>query len=351
MPRFCPEIIVRVIGPVRSRWCVVELREFGRDDEASIDLYVDIDNACRIDAPWVRVATPYRQRMAMTHGWDGEVGRYFLAYPEGADRPVGVLQIQTPEYDNLDLAWLHLSVRPDARRQGYGTAMMERALDVCRDLNRPNVGADSWDDEGPQAFAKALGFEQKSAAINRRQFVEELEPGLAERLYAEAEPHAADYELSRFAAPTPEHLLAPIAEATAAINDAPIDDLEVEDEVFDADRIRAYERAQLGSGYRVYRIIARHRTTGEIGGLTVATVDTETPTQGHQHDTSVVRNHRGHRLGLLLKADMMRWLAEAEPQVRTIDTWNAESNDHMIAINERLGYRVMGRGIAYQRRA
>ena len=33
---------------------------------------------------------------------------------------------------------------------------------------------------------------------------------------------------------------------------------------------------------------------------------------------------------------MMRWLAEAEPQVESIDTWNAESNDHMIAVNERL---------------
>jgi RimJ/RimL family protein N-acetyltransferase len=328
----------------------VELREFGPDDEASIDLYVDVDNAMRVDAPWRRLATPYRQRMAMTHGWDGEVGRYFLAYPDGADRPVGLLDIHTPEHDNLDLAWLGISVHPDARRQGHGRAMMERALDLCRSLERPNVGADSWDGEGHHAFAKAMGFEQKSTAINRRQFLEELEPGLADTLYAEAEPHAADYELTRILAPTPEDLLAPLAEATAAINDAPIDDLDVEDEVFDADRIRAYERAQLESGYRVYRIIARHRTTGEIGGLTVATVDSETPTQGHQHDTSVVRSHRGHRLGLLLKSDMMRWLAEAEPQLRTIDTWNAESNDHMIAINERLGYRVMGRGVAYQRR-
>ena len=28
---------------------------------------------------------------------------------------------------------------------------------------------------------------------------------------------------------------------------------------------------------------------------------------------------------------MMRWLAEAEPQLETIDTFNAESNDHMVA--------------------
>ena len=70
----------------------------------------------------------------------------------------------------------------------------------------------------------------------------------------------------------------------------------------------------------------------------------------HQHDTSVLREHRGHRLGLLLKAEMMRWLAEQEPQIAAIDTWNAETNDHMIAVNERLGYRVMGRELAFQRR-
>ena len=40
---------------------------------------------------------------------------------------------------------------------------------------------------------------------------------------------------------------------------------------------------------------------------------------------------------------MMRWLAEVEPQLETVDTFNAESNDHMVAVNERLGYRVMGR--------
>ena len=64
----------------------------------------------------------------------------------------------------------------------------------------------------------------------------------------------------------------------------------------------------------------------------------------------MLREHRGHRLGLLLKAEMMRWLAEAEPQIATIDTDNAESNRHMIAVNERLGYRVVGRILQLQRR-
>ena len=61
----------------------------------------------------------------------------------------------------------------------------------------------------------------------------------------------------------------------------------------------------------------------------------------------MVRAHRGHRLGLLLKAEMNLWLAGAEPQLRTVDTWNAESNDHMIAVNEMLAYRWMARGLEY----
>ena len=137
---------------------------------------------------------------------------------------------------------------------------------------------------------------------------------------------------------------------TGAINDAPIDDLDIEDEAFPAERIRNYEDATINSGHRLYRVIARHRETKELAGHTVVAVDAETPTLAHQHDTAVVRAHRGHRLGLLVKADLMRWLAVAEPQVESIDTWNAESNEKMIEVNERLGYVRVSRQLEFQKR-
>ena len=46
---------------------------------------------------------------------------------------------------------------------------------------------------------------------------------------------------------------------------------------------------------------------------------------------------------------MLRWLADAEPQLQTVDTWNAESNDHMIGVNEQLGYRWMAREVQFQK--
>jgi hypothetical protein len=167
----------------------------------------------------------------------------------------------------------------------------------------------------------------------------------------EALAAAGDYELLRIEGYTPDALLPAVAALTEAINDAPLDDLEWEDEVYSPERVRAYERAQLESGFRFRRIVARHRTTGELAGHTVVVVDADQPSYAEQHDTSVVAAHRGHRLGLLLKVDMLLWLAEAETAVERIYTWNAESNDHMITVNERLGYRVLGRAAEFQRRA
>ena len=38
---------------------------------------------------------------------------------------------------------------------------------------------------------------------------------------------------------------------------------------------------------------------------------------------------------------MLDWLAEAEPQLERIVTGNAAVNQHMIAINDQLGYELL----------
>ena len=327
----------------------MELREFGPDDATSVQTFVDLDNAViEADSPWVHAETPYRREMKMRHGWDGEVGRYFLGCADG--EPVGGVVVHTSEYDNLDLAWCYVQVLPQHRRRGHGTAMLEAAYDACRSMGRSSFGTDGWEGDRTTGFAAANGLVKKSQAINRRQHLKELEPGLAQVVHDEAMARAGDYELVRIKGSSPDDLLDQLSVVSAAINDAPLDDLEIEDEAYPPERIRAYEHAQEASGIRLHRLVARHRETGELGGHTVVAVDTERPWIGEQHDTAVARDHRGHRLGALLKADMMLWLAEVEPQLETIDTWNTESNDHMIGINERLGYRIIGRELQFQRR-
>jgi GNAT superfamily N-acetyltransferase len=286
--------------------------------------------------------------MDVRFGWDQSPERHLLARLDGV--PVAMADVELGEWDNRDVSWFYLVVHPEHRRRGIGTALLGEVLDLSRAAGRTKFGGAWWESPATERFAERHGFSRVSQEIYRVVRPHELPVGLVEQAVTEAAAYASDYELVRVLGRTPEELLPAVSGITVAINDAPLDDLDIEDEVFPVERIRDYETASLDSGHRLYRLLARHRTTGELGGHTVVVVDTETPAIAHQHDTAVVGTHRGHRLGLLLKAEMMRWLAEAEPQVESIDTWNAESNDHMIAVNERLGYIAEGRELAFQTR-
>ena len=77
-----------------------------------------------------------------------------------------------------------------------------------------------------------------------------------------------------------------------------------------------------------------------MAALTQVEVDPPIDEWAFQDITAVTRPHRGHRLGLHVKVAMLEWLAEAEPQVRRIVTYNAVDNKHMIAVNDEPGHRV-----------
>lgn len=326
----------------------MDIRRFTPDDTDTVGAVVDLTNAVRrTDAPFQHETTVLGYIGYLRHGWDGEVPETYAAW-EG-DRLVGTVSVHTSEWDNTHLAWVDPVVHPDKRREGRGSSLLQFAADRSRELGRTSLGTDAWEAPHVFAFTGKHDLPQKSAAIMRRMTLPHVDREMVDKLYDEASRAASSYELVRLVGRTPEDLLPAVAEMTAAINDAPTDDLDIEDEVFPVERIVAYETAQAARDHTMYRVLARHRETGELAGHTVVCVERERPHIGDQHDTSVVRSHRGHRLGLLLKADMVRWLAESEPGLETIDTWNAESNDHMIAVNAALGYEVMGRGLQFQR--
>ena len=63
----------------------------------------------------------------------------------------------------------------------------------------------------------------------------------------------------------------------------------------------------------------------------------ENPTV-YQWGTFVHREHRGHKLGLATKAVNLRAVQKARDDLRLVVTQNAETNDYMVAINERMGF-------------
>jgi GNAT superfamily N-acetyltransferase len=325
----------------------LQVRRFGADDTEDVLTSHRIENqSSTLDTPWLHPQLLSRYTTWLRRGGDGTPPTAYLGLADG--RPVAVAFLQLPERDNRHLAALSMVVHPDARRRGLGRELFERLSATARDAGRTTLSAFAWESAAAAGFAHRVGLERRAQDVMRRQHLPDLDRADVDRLYGEAAAAADDYELVRIVGRTPPDLVEDMVALVAAINDAPIDDLDVEDEVFTADRLAAFEDIATAGGDRLYRLVARRRDTGALAGHTVVTVERERPGIGEQEDTAVARAHRGHRLGLLLKAGMVRWLAEAEPQLATIDTWNAESNRHMIAVNELLGYQVLGRHLHYQ---
>lgn len=319
------------------------------DDEAAIaDAFAVGERARLVDAPDSVGHDLTSYTGSVRYGWDGEAPRLFVAREDG--KPVGSLLVSLPHYDNVHTAWLEVTVDPAVRRRGLGSELLAFGTDLAKSEDRRSLGMEGWDIPAASGFAARHGYEARAVDVNRRQVLADVDHAELDVLYDKALGAAQDYELLRITDAVPDELLDGVVALTAAINDAPTDDLDIEDEVYSAERVRAFEHAMIvGRRRTVYRVVARHNETGELGGHSVVGVERMRPHVGWQLDTAVSRAHRGHRLGLLVKIDLLRWLAAAEPQLATIDTWNAESNQHMIAVNEAMGYRIIGRGITYQR--
>lgn len=286
----------------------------------------------------------YRGRLR--HGYDGDAS--VLAVALDGERVTGVAEVELPTWDNTHAAYVDVTVDPRLRRRGIGRSLFRASLEWVRARDRTLVVGESGDLPAAVAFAKAMGMELASEGVERTQLMSTVDRIRLDEVFAGALGHAADYELVRLPGAVPEDLLGEVARMTAAINDAPLDDLDLGDEVYTPERIRAFEAAHHARGFRLYRVVARLRSTGEFAGHTLVAVVAEQPWYCWQLDTSVLRAHRGHRLGLLLKIDMLRWLAAVEPQLERIVTDNAASNAHMIAVNELLGQRVTGALLGWQ---
>lgn len=324
----------------------VEIREYDARDTALVGEVVTLRNARRAaDSPWAHPDTEAWWAHWLTHGWDGDVPKAFAGIVEG--RVVAAGELTFPTYDNPHWADLGINVLPESRRRGYGSALMARLLEEVRTAGRRSPAMGGWDSAATRGFAAHHGFTPKLVEVSRRHVLADTDWETVRRLRDDAVSHAADYELLRIAGLTPADLLPAVAEMTAAINDAPNDDLDIEPEVFTPDRVEKYEQSTEATSH-LFRVIARHRPSGGLAGHTVVRVERDRPWIGEQDDTSVVAAHRGHRLGLWLKADMALWLHEAAPELATIDTWNAKSNRHMIEVNEALGYRFLAESIYFQ---
>jgi GNAT superfamily N-acetyltransferase len=307
---------------------------------ACFEAFLPAQQADEPDGPWF-TERPFHGWL--TVGWGGDPREIWLAEDPATGTVAGWYRLELPDLENLDQAELTLVVHPAQRRRGIGGALLKHAAARAAEHGRSVLNAPTRLGGDGEVFARAAGAEPGLVDIQRVMDVRATREDQLARLRAAAEEKAAGYSLVSWTGLVPEEFIDQAAALFAALNDAPHDEHSAP-AVWDARRVR--ERVndlRPAYGLRVYAVAARHDTTGELAGLTEVAVDPADPGWGHQMVTGVLRAHRGHRLGLLVKVAMAEWLKTTEPQLERIDTWNAQSNQYMIAVNEALGYTILGR--------
>ena len=249
--------------------------------------------------------------------------------------------------------WITIDVLPDYRHQGIGTALLEHAEAQAAMDGRHKliIYASSGTGTG-ERIPSPTGFGSVPASNDEVRFLlahgyrlEQVERGSRLALPIELTvPKAAEgYRLQFWENRTPEHWLEDMAfMCTRMSTDAPSAGLDEPEDVYTVERVREFEAAQATSGRTQLVVAAEHIESGRLVGYSELRVPPEPSRSVSQGDTLVLREHRGHRLGMLLKAANLDRLQREYPGHPAVLTFNAEENRFMLDVNEAVGFVPVG---------
>ena len=288
------------------------------------------------DGTWDRPYTFDEQRAEVL-----DTGGYQLPFiliaRNDSGAAVGTASAYLPLKDNPTMAYVGIRVVPGHRRQGHGTACLEAVTMVAQDNGRTKLFAEAhWDAgvdaPGNRAFAERHGFRLDLIYAHR---VLELPATLA------AAPARDGYAVRAWRDACPEAYLDEYANLLVLITqEAPSGDAGLENEFFDAARVRSDEALLVRQG-RQMQVVVAVAPDGTLAGHSQLVFPMTDRENVYQWDTLVLEDHRGHGLGLALKTAAMYEASDLLDGRRWIHTYNAASNGPMIAVNEAMGFRLV----------
>jgi GNAT superfamily N-acetyltransferase len=320
------------------------------DDAAAFDAYLAANEVMH-EREVPNFPKPEREMMRRWFEvpWPGSRNERYVATVDG--EPAGYMDIGFPEEDNTTKSHFDLAVLPAFRRRGYGRELLafieERAQANDRTTanghtvwNLPEIGLRAADQDGIE-FAKSLGtYREALPEVNRVLHVEKVDEAALDAMLTHARAKADGYRLLHWIDGAPEEFVNDVAYLDGRlIQDAPMGDTGWEAADVTAARVRRDEATAKQRGRTMYHAGMIHEESGKLVAWTAISVEDFALWHGWQQITIVEPEHRGHRLGALIKVENYRFFRQHNPDVTVIDTFNAHENSYMISINEEMGFR------------
>ncbi|WP_313354380.1 GNAT family N-acetyltransferase [Microbacterium sp.] len=337
-------------------------------DAADFHTFVALNNAiCLSDTGLHDLGTTAEEMLPHWRATTDHLQRTLLAHENG--EIVGAVTVSHATAEPTS-AEIDLMVMPENWGRGIERALLSEAEAEIRrlgrkviqtwTLHRPDPGEDplvpktGWGRVSRTPVAQLLTDDGFTLEQVERNSAFDLQGDLApiERMLAAALAVAGDeYRLVEWTVPTPPELRSGYAWALSRMStDAPSGDLEVDEEIWDADRIARRDARFIEGGQTVSVTAVEHVATGALAAFNELVTGTDPEGVTHQYCTLVLKEHRGHRLGQIVKcANVLRWRGIA-PQSPRITTFNAEENRPMLDINEAMGFQPASYAGAWQKK-
>ena len=233
------------------------------------------------------------------------------------------------EKDGLE-CYLTLCVAPESRRQGLGTLLLEFVAEQARAAGRSSLISGFYDRTGA-AFAEALG-----ARIGNVLLASTLP--LPAQIAVEPVP---GYTARSWQGTAPEELLGSWTKALAAINDAPRTEGRSPTK-FTVESIRDHERTAAAAGMQT-RVTVALSADGQVAASTEMVVGNDFGACARTEETSVAASHRRRGLARWIKEESLVSLMKDRPDVTMVQTYNDVGNAGMLAVNQKVGFKSVGR--------
>lgn len=263
-------------------------------------------------------------------GWtDAEAVAFYRFQPEShtssfwlADGGFAALYVHGPT-----AAFTHVVVHPDRRRQGLGSALLERVIERSREQGVIAL-------HGQHATSEGAAFAARKGAHDSNRVVKSTLP-LRDAFLPEPSPPPG-WRLVTWLRRVPDEHLDAYVTARLGMDDAPAPD-DMSYPSMTAETLRATE-ASLELREREMRVTVAIRDDGEIGAFTELRVSRGS-LSAFTDDTATVAEHRGRGLARAVKLESLRRLRDDHPEVESVRTSNDEGNAAMRHINESVGFR------------
>ncbi|PKI93293.1 GNAT family N-acetyltransferase [Actinomycetales bacterium SN12] len=304
--------------------------------------------------PQWRASTDYVQQTLLAREGERIVGAVTVSHATAEPTSAEIDLMVTPENWGRGIEHALLAeAEAEVRRLGR-KVIQSWTLHRAAPGDSPLVPKTGWGHISRTPHAQLLVDDGFTLEQVERNSAFDLQGDLApiERMLADALAVAGDeYRLVEWTVPTPPELRSGYAWALSRMStDAPSGDLEMDEEIWDADRIARRDARFVEGGQTVSVAAVKHVPTDTLAAFNELVIGSDPTGVTHQYCTLVLKEHRGHRLGQIVKcANILRWRGIA-PDSPRITTFNAEENRPMLDINEAMGFQPASYAGAWQKK-